>query len=758
MAKFTRRVLLSSTDRILISIDNIRKWDRILIRNALSTMLLLSATLSSADAPKLDLGPMPISLKHLPIPEVPGLLNGPDPIVTDKAAAIALGKALFWDVNVGSDGMACASCHFHAGADSRSKNQLAPGGQSSAPTTSAFGLSLVGNMLSPNHQLSLRDFPLHQRQNPFEESSPVIYDTTQVVGSAGTFGGEYTATAPMGSSVDECIRQPDTSFHVGLIGTRKVTHRNAPSVINTIFNHRSFWDGRANNVFNGSSPWGDRDPDAGVWVKVGPHNVIKQRLHLINASLASLATAPPSNTSEMSCAQRSLKEIGRKLLPRHPLEHQNVHWQDSVLGKLSLSTSGNLQKGLNTTYASLIRQAYNSKYWSSSDLGQFSTPIGERAYSQIEANFALFFGLAIQLYESTLISDESPFDNSARDAQYQPINLSPAELRGLEQFRANLCSHCHLGPNFSAASVNANAALFKTHPEAFSDASLTISTTYNVVDRIPLVASEAFYDTGFASTGVAQESADLGLGANDDFGNPLSFSQQYLQFLAGRPQKVVDNEVFEVRPCDFQIEFALNYQPPYSTVSLFTPIDGVKPQLQSTDNCHLPPATSAFLPTTEAALRELNNPNSKKMLAGVMANFKIPSLRNVELTGPYMHNGGMATLDQVIEFYTRGGNFAHASKQVTRVFGLPNLHFSEQNRSDLIAFLKTLTDERVRYQRAPFDHPEIYVPYGHEGDTYHVNSYATYPDFGKDELLLIPAVGAEGSNEPLLPFQNYLTP
>lgn len=44
-----------------------------------------------------------------------------------RAAAIALGKALFWDQAGGSDGQACASCHFNAGADSRTKNQLNPG-------------------------------------------------------------------------------------------------------------------------------------------------------------------------------------------------------------------------------------------------------------------------------------------------------------------------------------------------------------------------------------------------------------------------------------------------------------------------------------------------------------------------------------------------------------------------------------------------------------------------------------------------------
>ena len=41
----------------------------------------------------------------------------------------------------------------------------------------------------------------------------------------------------------------------------------------------------------------------------------------------------------------------------------------------------------------------------------------------------------------------------------------------------------------------------------------------------------------------------------------------------------------------------------------------------------------------------------------VAGTFKTPSLRNVELTGPYFHNGGKSTLRQVIEFYDGGGDF-----------------------------------------------------------------------------------------------------
>src|SRR5512135_112754 len=59
------------------------------------------------------------SLKRVPVPEPANLSL----YVKNKATAIALGKALFWDMQVGSDAVqACASCHYQAGADIRFKN------------------------------------------------------------------------------------------------------------------------------------------------------------------------------------------------------------------------------------------------------------------------------------------------------------------------------------------------------------------------------------------------------------------------------------------------------------------------------------------------------------------------------------------------------------------------------------------------------------------------------------------------------------
>lgn len=66
---------------------------------------------------------LPVPLNTVPVP-LPGTL---DLYIKDRAAAIKLGKALFWDMQLGSDGItACASCHYQAGADGRDNNQLTP--------------------------------------------------------------------------------------------------------------------------------------------------------------------------------------------------------------------------------------------------------------------------------------------------------------------------------------------------------------------------------------------------------------------------------------------------------------------------------------------------------------------------------------------------------------------------------------------------------------------------------------------------------
>jgi cytochrome c peroxidase len=68
--------------------------------------------------------------------------------------------------------------------------------------------------------------------------------------------------------------------------------------------------------------------------------------------------------------------------------------------------------------------------------------------------------------------------------------------------------------------------------------------------------------------------------------------------------------------------------------------------------------------------------------------FKTPSLRNVALTAPYMHDGSVATLEDVIDFYNRGGNKNPHLEETVRPLGL-----TPEDKKDLVAFLKTLTGE-----------------------------------------------------------------
>jgi len=74
--------------------------------------------------------------------------------------------------------------------------------------------------------------------------------------------------------------------------------------------------------------------------------------------------------------------------------------------------------------------------------------------------------------------------------------------------------------------------------------------------------------------------------------------------------------------------------------------------------------------------------------------FKVPSLRNVNLTGPYMHNGVFATLEEVLDFYSdrdADGVIPEVAENVNRS-ELGALALSDQEKLDIIAFLKTLTD------------------------------------------------------------------
>ena len=91
----------------------------------------------------------------------------------------------------------------------------------------------------------------------------------------------------------------------------------------------------------------------------------------------------------------------------------------------------------------------------------------------------------------------------------------------------------------------------------------------------------------------------------------------------------------------------------------------------------------------------------------LLSSFRTPGLRNVELRGPFMHNGRFSTLEDVIEFYNRGGDFdaPNINRNVIRPMEL-----SAADKASLLAFLKRpLTDPRVAAELPPFDRPALYL-------------------------------------------------
>ena len=333
-------------------------------------------------------------------------------------------------------------------------------------------------------------------------------------------------------------------------------------------------------------------------------------------------------------------------------------------------------------------------------------------YTLMEKNFAMFWGLAIMMYESTLVSDQAPFDkfmgtvsaiarqlNPAVAPTFQMVDtVTPPDYSALTQSQVNgmaifsgkgKCIACHKGPDFTGAGF-----------------SLQFTQTVNqesLIERMGMGDHYlAIYDNGFYNIGVVPTRNDLGVGGDDPFGYPLSFVRELKISLTG--QSVPDP--FIVNPC------MLSALP-------CIPID------------------------------------SPMMRDAVDGAFKTPTLRNVELTAPYFHNGSYATLEQVVEFYNRGGNhrgpmdnstgtsgFDHTPKWANNPsnldFDIHPLGLTAQEQADLVAFLKSLTDDRVRCEKAPFDHPSLDNFNGHK--TVDLNQDGKW-----DEITAtLPSVGAGG--------------
>jgi len=589
---------------------------------------------------------VPVPRTNAELPQFPALV----PFIKDVPAAIRLGKALFWDTQVGSDGaVACATCHFRAGADIRLTNTIHPGpdGQflRNSITNTVIGTGFAGQNLTP---LVSSIFPFFQIA-PTDgrvgiDTIPDIFGVVNAtinrsiddaVGSQGVRLSDFTGLVS-GSAIDSAASTTlDPVFNAGGANVRRVTGRNAPSVINAVFNFANFWDGRANNIFNGVNPFGPLDQSAMVWL----NTTAPERIAIPNASLASQAVGPPLSDVEMSGRGRTFPMLGRKMINNGliPLGQQLVHVDDSVLGTLSNAPAN----GLNTTYDAMIKAAFK-------DTLTTNTAVGTDGFSQIEANFSLFWGLSIMLYEATLVSDQTPFDRFQL-GNMNALRAGPGGAQfGLATFDSK-CAVCHSGPEFSDAVIGSSTIPACIAPDC-NPVSFTTNTSHKLILLNQTNILGAKSDTGFFNISVRPTADDPGRGGTA-FSFPLSFSR--LAEIPGLPFPTPEN----------------------------------------------PP----FAPTTDA----------------VQGSFKTPGLRNIELNPPYFHNGSAMTLMEVVDFYTRGGNFPKNPgnptgnpELATAILPLGKLRGGGGERSEVVEFLKSLTDERVRLEKAPFDHPELIIPNG----------------------------------------------
>jgi hypothetical protein len=550
-----------------------------------------------------------------------------------RPAAQVLGKALFWDMQVGSDGVqACASCHFHAGVDNRTKNQLNPnhlGGDNNLEVHAAANQDLVAGDF-PFHRLIDIDGPgdpvtgnVESDKNDISSSMGVRFRKFGDIPTPGSGnqsdafvhhnanGSLLAAPRPLAADCPvpgggvalpahcegQVLPDPDAGAQIDPIpifqGLRRVEPRNTPTIFNTSFNFDNFWDGRARHDANGGSPFGATDPMFHIFVNngnTGNHprgatnghfrpdlivedpEIAEQPVRIRFSSLASLATGPALSDFEMSFAGRNWPKLGKKLLQPGvtPLANQLVDPDDSLLGPFSGQRSavgGPVDRvgrpGLNVDYVQLIRASFARSLWANTsehihgrpapctsavngaldppdcdpfdgyvltnDAGEVGpnafhccgpNPGDTNWFTQMEANFSLFFGMSFQIWSELLITDDTPFDRfmdanpTAANGVAQPGEMNtlppsqipilvgaltfpdpglfgPDELFGFDIFaganltaalavghernpagvgsnpflRTGRCALCHFGPEQSDHTNNVNAGLMLSDTE-----------------------------------------------------------------------------------------------------------------------------------------------------------------------------------------------------------------------------------------------------------------------------------------------------
>ncbi|PVX44988.1 cytochrome c peroxidase [Flavobacterium sp. 103] len=128
--------------------------------------------------------------------------------------------------------------------------------------------------------------------------------------------------------------------------------------------------------------------------------------------------------------------------------------------------------------------------------------------------------------------------------------------------------------------------------------------------------------------------------------------------------------------------------------------------------CHFIPLTNGTVPPNfdRSESEVLGVPGKDKKIDGDLGkfdltkaevnrySFKTPTIRNIALTAPYMHNGIFKTLEEVIDFYDGGGGNGLGFNLSNQTLPIDKLNLTPLEKKQLIAFMKTLTDKKLEYK------------------------------------------------------------
>ena len=318
-------------------------------------------------------------------------LLSPDDVADDQAAAVRLGKALFWDTQVGSDNgaaYACASCHYQGGADSN-EHRIAAG-------------------VNPD-------------------------------GKVGSLGVQFSDFMGVNITNGNVMPKDMMAFNgvMNTVGGWMRTGRQAPPAIESDNTH-NFWDGRANAIFNGLDPSGVAKD--GLYKRDSNGDLAPARIAFADLSQASQAVGPPNNSTEMAAAGRSFAELGYKLMRLQPLGMQYGDLADELAdsgetyGDLIEAAYGN---GLGDFIGDEIVPGVTATVMFTGDPTRDPTVSYEEPVSLTENNMSLFFGLAIAAYEKTLTAE-----------------VPTPTKKQVKAFKRGKCAGCHNIDGSSHAKTN----------------------------------------------------------------------------------------------------------------------------------------------------------------------------------------------------------------------------------------------------------------------------------------------------------------